>query len=297
VAARQHGVIAHGQLLAAGLTASTIGRWSNEGRLIPLHRGVYAVGHAALVVDARRLAAALASGPDAVVIDRSAAAVHGLLVDNRLRTDIATTRAGGRGHPGIVAHRRTLRPDEITTVRGIPVTTVERTLLDVAATGRPGDLAKALERAEELRLLDLRKLRAQIKRSKGQRGVARLRAAVDALEPEDPRLIRSKLEKGVLRLIKQHRLPEPKVNVWLYEWEVDLHWPQLRVAIELDGWQSHRTKAARDRDYDRDLGLALNGYATHRISWDQYRHNRAKVVAALQLWLRPPGDPRKPARA
>jgi very-short-patch-repair endonuclease len=290
-------VIAFGQLVAAGLSASTIARWVRDGRLIRLHNGVFAVGHAALTTDARRIAATLAAGPDGVLTDRSAAATWGMLTDNGPRFHVTTPRAGGRERTPFIAHRRTLRPDEITTVRGIPVTTVERTLLDVAATGRRGDLAKALERAEELRLLDLRKLRAEIKRSRGQRGVARLRAAVDALEPEDPRLIRSKLEKGVLRLIKQHRLPEPKVNVWLYEWEVDLHWPQLRVAIELDGWQSHRTKAARDRDYDRDLGLALNGYATHRISWDQYRHDRAKVVAALQLWLRPPGDPRKPARA
>lgn len=127
---------------------------------------------------------------------------------------------------------------------GLSRTTIERTLLDIAATGRPDDLARALERAEELRLLDLRKLRRQIERSRGQRGVARLRAAVDALEPE-----------------------------------------------------SHRTKAARDRDYDRDLGLARHGYTTHRISWDQYRHDRANVAAALEVILRPRGGPRTPARA
>jgi predicted transcriptional regulator of viral defense system len=296
VAGRQHGVIAHGQLLAAGVTASTIGRWLKEGRLLPLYRGVYALGHASLVVAARRLAAVLAAGPDATLVVRSAAGLHGLLSDNRKRVDVATPRAGGRGHADIIAHRRTLRADEVTTVDGIPVTTVERTLLDIAATGRPGDLAKALERAEELRVLDLRRLRRQIRRSRGQRGVARLRAAVDALEPQDPRFIRSKLEQGVLRLIKQHRLPEPKVNLWLHEWEVDLHWPDLRIAIELDGWQGHRTKAARDRDYDRDLGLARHGYVTHRISWDQYRHDRANVAAALQAILRPPDGPRTPAR-
>jgi very-short-patch-repair endonuclease len=274
-----------------------IARWCRDGRLIREHQGVYAVGHASPTPDGHRMASVLAAGPGSSLTDRSAANLHGLLPDRRSVVDVATPRGGGRNRASFIAHRRTLRREEVTTVRGIPVTTVERTLLDIAATGRPGDLAKALERAEELRLLDLRKLRRQIARSKGQRGVARLRAAVDALEPDDPRFIRSKLEKGVLRLIKQHGLPEPKVNLWLYEWEVDLHWPQLRVAIELDGWQAHRTKAARDRDYDRDLGLALKGYETHRISWDQYRADRAKVAAALQLWLRPPDGRRTPAPA
>jgi predicted transcriptional regulator of viral defense system/very-short-patch-repair endonuclease len=297
VAARQLGVVAYGQLLAVGLSPSTIERWVRDGRLIRVHHGVFAVGHAALTLDARRIAAVLAAGPDATLTDRSGAATWRLLPDNGPRYHVTTPRAGGRERVPFIAHRRTLRPDEVTTVRGIPVTTVERTLLDVAATCRPDDLAKALERAEELRLLDLHKLRRQIACSKGQRGVARLRAAVDALEPGDPRKIRSKLERGVLRLIKQHGLPEPQVNLWLFEWEVDLHWPELNIVIELDGWQAHRTKAARDRDYDRDLGLALRGYETHRISWDQYRDQRSAVLAALRLWLRPRDAPRTPARA
>lgn len=297
IAGRQHGVIAHGQLRAAGLSRSAVERWAAQGRLVRLYSGVFAVGHAALTSHGRRMACVLAAGPGACLTDRSAAGLHGLLVDRRAVVDVATPRGGARNRASFVAHRRNLRSGEVTTVDGIPVTTVERTLLDVAATGRPSDLTKALERAEELRVLDLRKLRDQIKRSRGQRGVARLRVAVDALEPSDPRLIRSWLEQGVLRLIRQHGLPEPQVNLWLFEWEVDLHWPDLRVAIELDGWQSHRTKAARDRDLDRDLGLELRGYETHRISWDQYRHRRAEVAAALRLWLRPPDAPRTPARA
>jgi predicted transcriptional regulator of viral defense system/very-short-patch-repair endonuclease len=297
IARRQHGTIAHGQLRGAGLSTSTIGRWVADGRLIRLYGGVYAVGHASLTSDGHRMAQALAAGPGSCLVDRSAGSLHGLLVDHRTVVDIATPRGGARNRASFVAHRRTLRPDEITTVRGIPVTTIERTLLDIAATGRPGDLAKALERAEELQVLDLQRLRRQIRRSRGQRGVARLRAAVDALQPTDPRLIRSKLETGVLQLIERHKLPEPKVNLWLFEWEVDLHWPELKVAIELDGWGSHKTKAARDRDYDRDLGLSLRGYETHRISWDQFRDQRAAVVAALRLWLKPRGDPRTPAPA
>lgn len=290
-------MIAHGQLRAAGLSASTIGRWEREGRIIRLHRGTYAVGHVARVAEAHLLAAVLAAGPDATLVDRPAAGLHGLLTDNRRCVEVATPRAGGRGHAGVVAHRRTLRPDEITAVRGIPVTTVERTLLDIAATGRRGDLARALERAEELRVLDLRKLRAQIARSTGQRGVARLRAAVDALEPEDPRKIRSRFERGVLRIIETQGLPRPQVNLWLHEWEVDLHWPDLGLVVELDGWASHRTRAQFERDHERDLGLALLGYRVVRISWRQYRDDRATVVATLDALLRPRGDPRTRARA
>jgi predicted transcriptional regulator of viral defense system len=297
VAEAQHGLISTAQLCEAGVSTAMVARWCRDGRIIRRYHGVYAVGHASLTPDGHRMAQLLAAGPGSCLTDRSAAGLHGLLVDRRTVVDVATPRGGARNRASFVAHRRTLHADEITKVRGIPVTTIERTLLDVAATGRPGDLTKALERAEELRVLDLRKLRAQIRRSRGQRGVARLRAAVDALEPADPRLIRSKLEKGVLRLIKQHKLPEPQVNLWLYEWEVDLHWPDLRVAIELDGWQSHKTKAARDRDYDRDLGLARHGYVTHRISWDQYCDKRADVVAALETILRPRDAPRTPAPA
>jgi len=78
---------------------------------------------------------------------------------------------------------------------------------------------------------------------------------------------------------------------------VDLHWPELRVAIELDGWGAHRTRARWEADHDRDLGLARYGYRTDRISWRQYRHDRAGVVAALRAILTEPGGPRTPARA
>ena len=121
-----------------------------------LHRGVYALGHTALRPEGHRLAAVLACGPGAVLSHRSAAAHWGLLRTDQTRIDVTAPR-GRHGAPGIRLHRtRSLDAQDTTHHQGIPITTVSRTLLDLAATARPSELERALAQSERLRLYDHR---------------------------------------------------------------------------------------------------------------------------------------------
>jgi hypothetical protein len=254
---------------------------------VRLYPGVYAFGHAVLTPNGRRMSWALAAGPDADLSHRTAGAVHGVFVDHGTRIHVTTPRAGARGLPAFVAHQRRLHPEDRTELDGIPVTTLERTFIDIAATEHPDRLAKAFERAEELHVLDLEKLRATLDRNRGQRGVARVRAQAEIYEPKDPRLIRSRFERGMLRFLDAHGFPRPLVNLDLHGWEADLYWPDRRRVVELDGWQAHRTRAAFERDHDRDLDLEARGYGVGRVSWLQFRTDKPAVLAALRRWLAP----------
>jgi hypothetical protein len=184
-----------------------------------------------------------------------------------------------------VVHERRLHPDDRTEIDGIRTTTLERTLIDIAATEHPDRLAKAFERAEELNTLDLARIRAACDRNRGQRGVGRVRVMLEIYEPKDPRLIRSRFEKGMLRLLEAEGFPRPLVNLDLHGWEADLYWPEHNRVVELDGWQGHRTKAAFERDHQRDLDLEARGYGVGRVSWLQFRTDKPAVLRALHRWL------------
>jgi very-short-patch-repair endonuclease len=112
-----------------------------------------------------------------------------------------------------------------------------------------------------------------------------VRALLEVYEPKDPRLIRSRFEKGMLRFLRDHGFPTPDVNLDLHGWEADLYWPERRRVVELDGWQGHRTKAAFERDHARDLDLEARGYGVGRVSWMQFRTDKPAVLAALRRWL------------
>lgn len=142
-----------------------------SGRLVRIHRGVFAVGHGAVSLNGRRLAAVLACGAGAALSHRSAAALWGLRPWSG-RLDVSIPSQAGRAVEGILIHRcRSLIPGDVTQVDEIPCTTVARTLLDLAAPGdRPG-LVAAITRAEELKVYDGTEVQAVLKRARGKRGV------------------------------------------------------------------------------------------------------------------------------
>jgi predicted transcriptional regulator of viral defense system len=163
-------VVSRAQLLALGVSRGATEHWLWVGRLQLLYRGMYAVGHAVLRAEGHRLAAVLACGPGAVLSHRSAAAHWGLLSTTQTRIDVTAPR-GRHGAPGIRLHRsRSLDAQDKTDHEGIPITTVSRTLLDLAATARPSDLERALAQAERLRLYDHRAIQATIATANGHRG-------------------------------------------------------------------------------------------------------------------------------
>jgi hypothetical protein len=171
LARRQHGVVTHQQLSALGFSRSGVQYRVQTGRLHRIHRGVYAVGRADVSEAGRLLAAVLACGHDAVLSHHSAAALWGIRACRRRLIDVTALQHHHRRRCGIAVHLvRELHPDDRAMVESIPVTSVARTLVDLAGVVRPDGLARALEETERLKLFDLRAVDALIARSQGRRG-------------------------------------------------------------------------------------------------------------------------------
>jgi predicted transcriptional regulator of viral defense system len=282
LATRQHGVVAWFQLRDAGIRRALVDFRLAQGRLHIVHRGVYAVGHRALTPEGRMLAAVLAYGPTAVLSHRPAAEHWGLLLGVSSAVHVTVP---GRGtlmrRRGIVVHRT---PDvDAETLRAVPVTTVPRTLLDLAATAGRRTLDRAIERAETLRLFDLAALEPML--AERRPGVAVLRAAL-AVYDDAP--TRSELERRFLELCDEHDLPRPLVNTRVGGYEVDFLWPEQRVIVETDGLEWHSARGARARDHERDAALVLAGYRPHHVNWRQVVHQPATLAGLVRRLL---GEP------
>ena len=267
LARAQHGVVSRPQLLGLGLTAKGVDSRLERGRLHPLHRGVYAVGHASVGLDGRRLAAVLACDQQAVLSHRSAADLWGLRRSDAPHTEITVpTRAGRRRRPGITIHRSSLAPFETaTTTQGIPTTTPARTLLDLAEVVPRRALEKAADQAEALRLFELGAIELVLRAHPHRHGTARLRRVLAAYAIGE-QFTRSELEERFLALCERHGIPAPRVNARVAGLEVDFFWPRASLVAELDGHTHHGTRAAFERDRERDAQLLLHGVRTVRIT-------------------------------
>jgi hypothetical protein len=282
LADRQHGVIARSQLAALGFGRGAINHRVNTGRLHRLHVGVYAVGHARVSRYGRWMAAVLACGPTALLSHRSAASLWGILPPTPYPPDV-TTAGRCRGRPRIVLHRSRLHPEDGAVSEGIPVTSVARTLLDLAEVVRLRQLARALEDAERRSLFDLGAVERLIARSRGRHGLRALNQGLADYRP--PAFTRSGLERRFLDLCRRTGLPRPAANLFIAGWEVDMSWPDHRLVVELDGHDSHRTRAAFERDRRRDTTLQLAGYRVLRITDRRLESEPAEVLAAVRSLL------------
>ena len=284
LAARQWGVVSRGQLRDAGVPPTTIGERVRSGRLIRLHRGVYAVGHARLRREGRWLAAVLAVGPGAALSHRDAAGLHSLRPANHTAIDVTTT-ANRPDEPGIRVHRtRVLDARDITTVEGIPVTTVARTLVDLAGMVPYDHLTKAIREAERQRTFDLRAIHAAMARTRGRtgRGHRALKAAIAECAALEHHHTRSPLEDAFLRLLRNRGLPLPATNAHVEGFEVDAVWRAQRIAVELDGWTDHQTRRAFEADRQRDAVLLAAGWRVMRVTYRQLTEAPDRVVQTLR---------------
>jgi len=281
LAGRQHGVVARRQLLAAGLSASAIDARLRSGRLRKLHRGVYGVGPV-LPAEGRARAAVLACGPAAVLSHESAAVIWKLAgASEPLPSPIhVLTPGGSRSRPGIRVHRTGRLPStDTTTSRGIPLTTVPRTLLDLAGglDGRP--LERIVAEALARRLTTLRALRTRValEDARGHRA-ARLRRLLDAGAPA---LTRSEAEERFLALLRRTPLPRPRANARLEGMEVDFLWREAGLVVEVDGRATHAPPAAFETDRRRDATLAAAGFRVVRVTWSQLTDEPEAVLVRL----------------
>lgn len=283
LATRQHGVIARRQLLELGLSVSTIDHRLRSGRFVTLHRAVYALGHGALRPEGHFLAAVLACGPGAVLSHASAALWWDLRASAARIIDITVPSAAGRPRRrgNLRIHRRAaLRASDVTTHRGIPITTPACTLLDLAPVIGRRPTERAMDEAEVLRLFDRRAFEAVLAAHPTAPG-ARMFADVLAGHTVGSTLTRTDLEELFLGFCDTHGLDRPVVNSIIAGLEVDFMWPAHRLGVEVDGYAFHRTRSAFERDRQRDAILAGERVRVLRFTDRQIKTRPAEVLRAI----------------
>jgi very-short-patch-repair endonuclease len=276
LAGRQHGVVAWSQLRELGMPRQVVRARGRARRLYEVHRGVYAVGHEALTWRGRLVAAVYACGPGALASHRAAGALHGLVRAGRIEV---TVPHGRRARPGIQVHRsRAISAEDRTRIDGIPLTSVARTLVDLADVLTDDRLAKAIRQAEVLRVFDLEALQSAA--TPGRRGEHRLHRALANYQPE-PHLLRSKAERRLEQLTRQHNLGQPQFNVNIHGHEVDAYWPEANLVLEVDGASTHFTKSAFHADRRRDRALAAAGVQVIRVTWPNLNADLAEQLKEI----------------
>jgi len=249
-------------LLGAGLGRGRIARWVAGGRMRRLYRSVYLFGPAPATPMGRARAAVRASGPGAVLSHRSAAELYVLLPTTDGDVHVTVTGRNPGVEPGIRLHRiAAFAPGEVTNMRGIPVTTVARTICDLAATDSPEEVERAWQEALYGRVVTPRALAAIIQREPRRRGARVIRALI-----EDPRMTRSERERMLLGLLAEAQLPKPLTNVRVHGCLVDAYWPEYGLVLEFDGWQAHGHRGAFERDRKRDQVMLANGVRAMRVT-------------------------------
>jgi very-short-patch-repair endonuclease len=288
LARRQYGVVGRDQLRELGLGKRAIDHRLELGRLHLLHHGVYAVGHRLVPKQGWWMAAVLASSPEAVLSHYSAAALWGLRGYSGGAIHVTMPRKS-TSTKRIRRHYSLLPPDERTVEEGIPVTSVPRTIFDLAATESADVVENLLRESEFRQLYDRLSLWDLIERYPGRRGVRKVRAALERIKEEPAGRKRSPLEERFAPFLRRHQLPLPRFNDWITvggkRYQVDCHWPGTGEIVELDGWEGHGTRSAFRDDRARDRILRVHGYSVTRLTWNQLDDEPATIAADLRTLL------------
>lgn len=286
LAGSQHGVVARWQLLQLGMGSRAIERRLGAARLQLLHRGVYAVGHRALTVEGRWMGAVLACGSGAVLSHRTAGQLWGIAPRSPAMPEVSRA-ASFRPRAGIRAHRAVLRPDEVEIEAGIPVTSVARTLFDLAAISSKRQLERAMNEAQVRGLTSRLSLPQLLERHPGRRGARKLRALLGSKRPGG--VTRNDFEELFVAFLDRYGLPRPRLNATLAIrgrfFEPDCVWDQQRLLLELDGREVHGTQQAFESDRERDRILLVEGWRSTRVTWRQLQDEPAVLAADLRLLL------------
>jgi very-short-patch-repair endonuclease len=265
-----HGIVDREELLGAGITAKEIKGRLRKGTLIREFPGVYRVGHRAPSVESSYLAAVRACGKGAVLSGRAAAYLWGLIRGRAPTPEV--TVASKRRIEGIKT-RRTRSPVEATTWRGIPITTVARTLVDLAAVLSADDLARACHEAGVRYGTTPRQVEAVLAKRPRTKGAGRLRAVLNG----EVRVTLSKLERGFLQRLEEAGLPLPQTNRPAGGRRIDCRWPEHRLTVELDGYRYHSSRHAWELDRRREREARARG--------DEFRRYTFGDVEEWPRWM------------
>jgi hypothetical protein len=254
IAGRQHGVVTRAQLLAAGISAAAIHRRVGTGFLIPVYRGVYRVGHRAPSLEATYLAAVLACGEGAVLSGRAAGYLLALVKGGPAGPEV--TARTERRIAGIRTRRsRNMDRRDAMLFRRVPVTTVPRTLVDLAAALDVDQLARACHEANVLYGTSPGQVEAVLRRTNRSRGTGDLRRILRG----EVHVTLSKLERQFLQLLGETGLRLPQTNRRAGGRRVDCRWPEQRLTVELDSYRYHRTRHAWEQDRRREREARARG--------------------------------------
>jgi hypothetical protein len=228
------------------------------------------------------MAAVLASYPS-VASHLSAGWIWGLL---RSRPEMIhiTRRSPRTGKRPFKVHRADLAPRDRTRRDGIPVTALSRTILDVAVTSRPRTVRRHIQLADDLKVFDLREMHDLLERTKGHRGQAKVRAALDIHE-EDPPFTRSGLERRFLELVREAGLPEPSMNHFVGGYEIDAWWEAERFGVELDVYETHGSPLSFEEDRVRDDDLLHAEIEVTRVTGPRLDREPGAVVDSVRRHL------------
>jgi very-short-patch-repair endonuclease len=276
----QDGLVDRSQLLERGVSLYTIRRWVRTGMLHPRYWGVYAVGHAALAPHGRQRAALLAAGEGAILSHATAAHLWGLRETPPATVDVCVVGRQPRSRPGLRVHRLShLHPRDMRDRDGLPLTSPARTLIDLAHYVTPDELERLVSEARAQELVKVGELETALERAGHRRGVAKMRAFLDA--ESEPDFTRSKGERLLRRYLRRAHLSQPRANVRVGRWPVDFLWPEEKLVVEFDGYRFHGHRRPFERDRRKDVELVNAGYLVLRFTWRQLKEEPLVVIAAI----------------
>lgn len=254
------------QLVALGFRESTVRGRVDGGRL---HRTPFKSVFSLVPPPLDRLqtikAAALACGPSSLPTHWSAAEVLRIAEPALVPVHITNPTGSGRGREHLVVHRSTVLPRDTAGRNGVLCTSAARTIVDLAAIAEPEEVERVLIAADSLRILNRPRLAELVEEARGRRGAGTLRSLVTGV----PVRVRSDREIDMLHVCRLAGLPDPVVNGAVEGFEVDYHWPALRLVLELDSWRFHGGRERMTADRERDQRLALAGWLVLRFTRDQ----------------------------
>jgi hypothetical protein len=276
-----HGVVSRKELLEAGLSERQVDYRVQTGVLLVEFPGVYRAGHRAPSVEARYMAAVKACGEGAVLSGLAAAYLFGLVRGPAPRPEV--TAPTERRVKGVKTRARHVDPGDVTVWRGIPVTSVPRTLVDLSSLRSLDELARASHEAG----VRHRTTPAQVERALARRprvkGAAKLRRVLRG----DVHVTLSELERRFLQLLREHGLPLPTTNRKAGAHRVDCRWEDHQLTIELDSYTFHNSRHSWVQDRKREREAYARGDQFRRFTWGDVEERPAPIVTELRALLGP----------
>ena len=280
LAGSQHGLVTRRELLRAGVSDDEIRSRRESGALLRAHPGVYSVGHRGAGHEPTYLAAVLACGKGARLSGAAAAYYYGLIAGDPPAPEVlASTK---RRLKDVLAHRGLPDSRDVTVWRGIPITTVARALVDIAASMTEDALARAFHEAHVRFRTTPSEVEAVLARRPTSPGAGKLRRVIHADVP----VILSRLERAFRDLLAAEGLPLPVTNQPVGAHWVDCRWPERRLTVELDSYRYHATRRGWEDGRRRERDARERGEEFRRFVWGDVVEAPAPMLRDLRRLLR-----------